>query len=59
MTKNGIKYYPVTNKLIDIFQGEGWKIWSRYKLENNQLIHKSGLVCSSEILKQAKEVLAK
>lgn len=57
MTKNGIKYYRVTNKLIDIFQGEGWSHHSRYKLVGSSLEHLRGLIVSKQVQETALSVL--
>lgn len=30
------------NQFFDVFQGDGWKNWSRYVLKDNKLTHLTG-----------------
>jgi len=58
MTKNGMKFYKVHNKLIDIFQGEGWTNWSRYRMVSGSLELHRGLSVSKAVQAIAMSVLS-
>lgn len=37
-----MKIYPITKNLIDVFIGEGWKNWGRYRRENHNWVLVAG-----------------
>ena len=44
-------------KLYDIFLGEGWKNWSRYRFHEGIYTHINGTRLPRNIIEQVKEVI--
>lgn len=40
-----IKTYKIFNNLVDIFLGDGWETWSRWKQVKNSWIQVAGPPC--------------
>ena len=55
MTTFEIKH--VSNGIVDVFTGRGWKNWSRFQIEGNKLVLKKGSPVDKQVYKQLWEIL--
>lgn len=39
---NSMKVYPIFNNLADVFQGDGWSNWSRWRFIKNHWVQIAG-----------------
>lgn len=48
-----MKIYPVTksNNLVDVFLGDGWETWGRYKRVAKKWVYIKGIRLSEDLLK--------
>ena len=51
-TVNGVKIYPVTNNIVDLFVGDGWRHWSRWFVKDKILQRLSGMELKVSVVKE-------